>query len=126
MNEQPQNAQTIEQDRDAIRVRWRAIASKHAFAYNPEYMNEGTVSALCYFVASYIAAPSETGIPLTERRFTPEELLVAAERTLLPVDQTKRDALHDLTWALKQPDVLPAPVAPGSGVRAIAEQRKKK
>lgn len=36
-------------DREAARKLWRQIAAKHAFAHNPEYLNEGTLDALIEF-----------------------------------------------------------------------------
>lgn len=38
-------------DREWVRGRWREIASNNAFAYNPQYLNEGTVDALIAFAA---------------------------------------------------------------------------
>ena len=43
----------------------------------------------------------------SDKRYSPEELLEVATRTLLPIDQAKRTLLIDLIAALRRPDVLP-------------------
>jgi predicted TIM-barrel enzyme len=35
--------------REDMRILWKQIASRHAFAYNPEYVNEGSLDALIEF-----------------------------------------------------------------------------
>ena len=51
-DEQPTPIQ-LSDDREEVRRRWREIADKHAFSYNPEYLNDGTVSALVAFAALF-------------------------------------------------------------------------
>lgn len=67
------------------------------------------------------AVRSEQG----ERRYSPDELLVAAQNTLFPVDQRKREALCDLIYALKQPDNIPPPQPPDGKERKASPSRKR-
>ncbi len=36
-------------NREDLRILWKQIASRHAFAHNPEYLNEGSLDALIEF-----------------------------------------------------------------------------
>lgn len=36
-------------NREDLRILWKQIAARHAFAYNPEYVNEGSLDALIEF-----------------------------------------------------------------------------
>lgn len=69
-------------DREAVRTRWRQIATNHAFAFNPEYVNEGTLDALIEFATP--AAPQDG----------PVVRLAPAIKEMLEASQEARDAAN--------------------------------